>query len=124
MKKSGNKKKDEEEKEISIERENILNSEKKEKEEEEDKIDNDNVDNLQNSIEKKEIDDMIEIKPENKKMKTISLSKTLSELKNDNIKKDFKKVKEIYIRNKYNDIMEKLSKTQQLQDKENKKKNK
>ena len=75
------------------------------------------------SIEKKEIDDMIEIKPENKKMKTISLSKTLSELKNDIIKKDFKKVKEIYIRNKYNDIMEKLYKTQQLQDKENKKKN-
>ena len=75
------------------------------------------------AIESEEIDDMIELKPENKKLKNISLSKTLYELKNDIIKKDFKKVKEIYIRNKYNTIMEKIYKTQQLQDKEKKKKN-
>ena len=73
--------------------------------------------------ERKKMDDIIEVKPENKKMKNIPLSKTLYEVKNDIIKKDFKKVKEIYIRNKYNNIMEKLYKTQQLQNKENKNKN-
>ena len=85
MKKSGNNKKDEEEKEISIERENILNSEKKEKEEEEDKIDNDNVDNLQNSSKKKEKkENIVDSERESGKKKSNEIPNLLDEEEGNN----------------------------------------
>ena len=85
VKKSGNKKKDEEEKEISIERENILNSEKKEKEEEEDKIDNDNVDNLQNSSKKKEKkENIVDSERESGKKKSNEIPNLLDEEEGNN----------------------------------------
>ena len=77
----------------------------------------------QESFDKKNIDENIEIITEKPNTKKMQLSKTMFELKNDLIKKDFKKVKEAYIRNKYFLIMDKLIKMQELQDKEKLKKN-
>ena len=91
---------------------------------------NNNIDNIKKTFSKKlmskilaknksiDIEEQIRLKSENPKMKRISLSKTMYELKNDIIKKDFEKVKEVYIRNKYNDMMNKLIKSQQIEDKE------
>ena len=62
----------------------------------------------------------IELVPEKPKLKKMPLTKTMYQLKNDIIKKDFEKVKEVYIRNKYNNIIDKLIKIKQLKDKENK----
>ena len=72
----------------------------------------------QESFEKKNLDENIELIPEKLKSKKLQLSKTMYELQNDLIKKDFKKVKEAYIRNKYFLIMDKLIKIQELQNKE------
>ena len=77
----------------------------------------------QESFDKKNLDENIEVIREKPKTKKMQLSKTMYELKNDLIKKDFKKVKEAYIRNKYFLIMDKLIKMQELQDKEKLKKN-
>ena len=64
----------------------------------------------QESFDKKNIDENMELITEKPKTKKMQLSKTMYELKNDLIKKDFKKVKEAYIRNKYYLIMDKLIK--------------
>ena len=45
---------------------------------------------------------------EKKIMKKVSLSKTMHDLKNNLIKKGFEKVKEVYIKNKYQNILEKI----------------
>ncbi len=57
-------------------------------------------------------------------MKKIPLSKTMYQLKNEIIKKDIENVKDVYIRNKYNNIIDKLIKTKQLEEKEKEKSDK
>ena len=51
-------------------------------------------------------------------MKKVSLSKTMYDLKNNLIKKGFEKVKEVYIKNKYQNILEKIIKMKNIKQKE------
>jgi len=98
-------------------------------------ITNDKIDKIKKKINKKLINKItnqnnnikeknkIEIISEKQKTKKIPLSKTMYQLKNDIIKKDFEKVKDVFIRNKYNSIIDKLIKTQQLEEKTKSNKN-
>ena len=98
-------------------------------------ITNDKIDKIKKKINKKLINKItnqnnnikeknkIEIISEKQRTKKIPLSKTMYQLKNDIIKKDFEKVKDVFIRNKYNSIIDKLIKTQQLEEKTKSNKN-